>query len=44
MESERGIYQDYVVFTKDGLKVHMIMLDVRFHHNEDFKDDRLGYR
>ena len=31
-----------MTFTKDGLKLHIILLDVRFHHNEDHKDDRLG--
>lgn len=33
VESDRGIYQDYVIYTKEGIKVHMILLDVRFHHN-----------
>ena len=35
LETDRGIYQDYVTYTKEGLKLHIILLDVRFHHNED---------
>ena len=31
-----------MTYTKDGLKVHIIMLDVRFHHNEDHPEDRFG--
>jgi len=40
--TQRGLYQDYIVYTGEGLKVHIILLDVRFHHNEDFPGDRLG--
>lgn len=42
LNNERGLYQDYVMITREGIKVHVILLDVRFHHNEDFKGDRLG--
>jgi alkaline phosphatase D len=44
LERDRGIYQDYVVYTDDGIKVHIILLDVRFHYNEDAIGDRLGKR
>lgn len=40
-ESHRGIYQDYIVFHQ-GIKVHVIMIDVRFHYKEDESEDRLG--
>ena len=42
LEVERGIYQDYVIVSDSGIKVHVILLDVRFHHNEDYIGDRLG--
>jgi alkaline phosphatase D len=42
LNNERGLYQDYVTYTREGIKVHIILLDVRFHHNEDFMGDRLG--
>lgn len=42
LNNERGLYQDYVMYTREGIRVHVILLDVRFHHNEDFKGDRLG--
>ena len=44
LERDRGIYQDYVVYTDDGIKVHIILLDVRFHYNEDAIGDRFGKR
>lgn len=43
LNKERGLYQDYVMKTEDGIKVHIVLLDVRFHHNEDFHGDRLGH-
>jgi alkaline phosphatase D len=32
-ENNTGIFQDYVLTTQDGLKVHFILLDVRFDFN-----------
>eukprot|EP00347_Sterkiella_histriomuscorum_P002368 403368424 len=40
-ELHRGIYQDYIT-QFDGLKVHIILLDVRFHYNQDAHNDRLS--
>ena len=34
-EKHRGIYQDYIVMAHDDIKVHIILLDVRFHYSED---------
>lgn len=31
-EKHRGIYQDYVVY-QDDIKIHVVLLDVRFHYN-----------
>ncbi len=33
-----------MVYTDDGIKVHIILIDVRFHYNEDAIGDRLGKR
>lgn len=41
MERDRGIYQDYIIKTTDGIKVHFIMLDIRFDFNATTKD-RIG--
>jgi alkaline phosphatase D len=41
LERDRGIYQDYLIKTPDGIKVHFIMLDVRFDYNSSSKD-RIG--
>ncbi len=40
-EKDRGLYQDYLLLQGD-LKVHIILLDVRYHYNQDSKNDRLG--
>ncbi|CDW81812.1 UNKNOWN [Stylonychia lemnae] len=40
-ESHRGVYQDYIIY-HEGLKIHIVLLDVRFHYNEDGPNDRLG--
>lgn len=40
-ETHRGLYQDYVI-NHDGIKIHMVLLDVRFHFNGDEEGDRLG--
>jgi hypothetical protein len=32
IEKSRGIYQDYIV-QKGDFKVHVILLDVRYHYN-----------
>jgi alkaline phosphatase D len=32
LEKQRGIYQDYITYMGD-LKVHIVLLDVRFHYN-----------
>jgi len=34
LETDSGIYQDYIMTTEDGVKVHLILLDVRFDFNE----------
>ncbi len=41
LERDRGIYQDYIIKTPDGIKVHFIMLDIRFDFDFDTKD-RIG--
>ena len=40
-ESDKGIYQDYTIVTPDGIKVHFILLDIRFDFDPDTRD-RLG--
>jgi hypothetical protein len=40
-EKHRGIYQDYVIY-HEGIKVHIVLLDVRFHYNQDLQGERLG--
>lgn len=37
----RGLYQDYIITTPDGLRVQLILLDVRFAY-DTVTDDRLG--
>ena len=43
VERDTGIYQDYVIITPDKIKVHYILLDVRFDFDPDSRD-RLGAR
>ena len=38
LERGTGIYQDYVVTSQDGVKVHFILLDVRFDYDEEHHD------
>lgn len=38
LDSENGIYQDYVIRTPDGVKVHFILVDVRHDYDEDTAD------
>jgi alkaline phosphatase D len=40
-ETNRGIYQDYII-NHDNIKIHVVLLDVRFHFNGDEDNDRLG--
>ena len=37
----RGLYQDYIITTPEGLRVQLILLDVRFAYDA-MTDDRLG--
>lgn len=37
-ENGTGIYQDYVIVTSDGIKVHYILLDVRYDFDSLAKD------
>jgi alkaline phosphatase D len=41
LDRTRGIYQDYVIM-HDNIKIHVVLLDVRFHYNEDEPKERLG--
>jgi alkaline phosphatase D len=39
-EPGRGIYQDYMI-ERDGVRVHIVLLDVRYDYDEE-RNDRLG--
>lgn len=38
LDRDHGIYQDYVIKSTDGVKVHIILLDVRYEFDPDTKD------
>jgi alkaline phosphatase D len=42
MDKDSGIYQDYIISTRDGVKVHFILLDVRYDFTSTLPRDRLG--
>lgn len=38
LERNTGIFQDYIINSTDGIKVHVILLDVRYDFNSTTKD------
>ena len=42
-EKGTGIYQDYIIISPEGIKVHFILVDVRYDFDED-TSDRYGER